>query len=63
MNKVEFDVLSYSEKPIEAKSVIELYKDAGWWEERKELDLEAVLKSGIFPPLFRWEKYRTNFNG
>ena len=43
--KIEY--LSYDEKPIETKSRMDLYKNAGWWEERKEQDIKMVLESVI----------------
>lgn len=39
--------LSYSEKPMKATEVMMLYKDVGWWEERKERDIEEILIQGI----------------
>ncbi|WP_341981656.1 GNAT family N-acetyltransferase [Rossellomorea oryzaecorticis] len=38
------DVLSFQEKPINAIELIKLYKGAGWWEGRKEQDIEEMLK-------------------
>ena len=37
----------YIDKPIKAIQLMELYKDAGWWAERTEQDIEEMLKSGI----------------
>lgn len=39
--------LTYNEKPISAKLLKELYKDACWWEEREGKDIEQILKLGI----------------
>ncbi|SEM20953.1 Acetyltransferase (GNAT) domain-containing protein [Mesobacillus persicus] len=43
--KLEF--LSSSEREIKATDVIRLYKDAGWWEERTEPDIDKMLKKEI----------------
>lgn len=42
---IEF--FTYVEKPFQAKALMELYRDVNWWEERKEQDVNRVLKSGI----------------
>ncbi|MFA1736249.1 GNAT family N-acetyltransferase [Lysinibacillus fusiformis] len=39
--------LSFSERPIKGIELMMLYKDAGWWEERKEKDIENMLKQDI----------------
>jgi len=39
--------LSFSERPIKGTELMMLYKDAGWWEERKEKDIENMLKQDI----------------
>ncbi|HBJ00375.1 MULTISPECIES: GNAT family N-acetyltransferase [Lysinibacillus] len=39
--------LSFSERPIKGTELMMLYKDAGWWEERKEKDIEDMLKQNI----------------
>jgi N-acetylglutamate synthase-like GNAT family acetyltransferase len=39
--------MSFSEKPIKAFEIKKLYDDAGWWEERKEQDIENMLKGEI----------------
>ncbi|MEL3971899.1 GNAT family N-acetyltransferase [Rossellomorea oryzaecorticis] len=41
---MKVDVLSFQEKPINAIELIKLYKGAGWWEGRKEQDIEEMLK-------------------
>jgi N-acetylglutamate synthase-like GNAT family acetyltransferase len=38
------EVMSYQQKPIKAIQLIKLYKGAGWWEDRKEKDIEEMLK-------------------
>ncbi|WP_175991643.1 GNAT family N-acetyltransferase [Bacillus sp. Marseille-Q1617] len=35
--------MSVSERPIKAAELMNLYKDAGWWEERKEMDVQGML--------------------
>ncbi len=39
--------LSFSERPIKGTELMMLYKEAGWWEERKEKDIEEMLKQNI----------------
>jgi len=39
--------LTYNEKSISAKSLMILYNDARWWEDRQEKDIEQMLKQGI----------------
>jgi len=39
--------LSFYERPIKGTELMMLYKDAGWWEERKEQDIEEMLKQDI----------------
>ncbi|MDU1847090.1 MAG: GNAT family N-acetyltransferase [Niallia nealsonii] len=34
---------TFKEKQIKASEVMELYKDAGWWNERTEQDMEKML--------------------
>lgn len=41
------EVKSFIEKPIKATELIRLYSDAGWWEDRKEQDIEEMLKREI----------------
>ncbi len=41
------EILSYSEKTIPAEEVISLYKNVGWWDERKEEQVEAMLATTI----------------
>jgi ribosomal protein S18 acetylase RimI-like enzyme len=41
------EVLTSIEKPIKANEVIELYKDAGWWNERTEQDMEKMLSQTL----------------
>ncbi|TYS18661.1 GNAT family N-acetyltransferase [Rossellomorea vietnamensis] len=40
-------ILSYQEKEIKACDIASLYKDAGWWEERGNGDIEKMLKAQI----------------
>lgn len=44
---MNIEYLTCKEKSISAKLLMELYKDAGWWDEREEKDIEQILKSGI----------------
>lgn len=44
---MEFECFRFNEKPIKAIDLMKLYKDAGWWEERKEQDIEEMLKRVI----------------
>ncbi|WP_419150404.1 GNAT family N-acetyltransferase [Lysinibacillus xylanilyticus] len=39
--------LSFSERPIKGTELMMLYKNAGWWAERKENDIENMLKKDI----------------
>lgn len=39
--------LSFYERPISGSDLMMLYKNAGWWEERKEQDIEEMLKQDI----------------
>jgi ribosomal protein S18 acetylase RimI-like enzyme len=39
--------LSFYERPISGSDLMMLYKNAGWWEERKEQDIEKMLKQDI----------------
>ena len=39
--------LSFSERPIKGTELMMLYKNAGWWAERKENDIENMLKQDI----------------
>jgi GNAT superfamily N-acetyltransferase len=41
------EYLTYVDKPIRAIQLMDLYKDAGWWPERTEQDIEEMLKSAI----------------
>lgn len=36
--------LSFYERPISGSELLMLYKNADWWEERKEQDIEKMLK-------------------
>ncbi|WP_431804530.1 GNAT family N-acetyltransferase [Halobacillus andaensis] len=40
---MKVEVKSYVEKPINTAELIRLYSDAGWWENRKEEDIEKML--------------------
>ena len=51
--KLEF--LSYSEKEFKAEDVIRIYKDAGWWQERNEQDIDKMLKNEI--SVGAWSNY------
>lgn len=44
---MELEYFKFNEKPIKAIELMKLYKDAGWWEERKEQDIEEMLKREI----------------
>ncbi|REJ07950.1 GNAT family N-acetyltransferase [Halobacillus trueperi] len=44
---MEIEVKSYTEKPIKAAELKRLYNEAGWWEKRKEEDIENILESEI----------------
>lgn len=35
--------MSFTDRPIKAKELMKLYSDVGWWEERKEQDIETML--------------------
>ncbi|MGE7688354.1 GNAT family N-acetyltransferase [Lysinibacillus sp. NPDC097214] len=39
--------LSFSERPIKGTELMMLYKNTGWWAERKENDIENMLKKDI----------------
>jgi len=39
--------LSFDERPISGSELLMLYKNAGWWEERKEQDIEEMLKQDM----------------
>lgn len=53
---MNIEYLTYNQKPISAKALMELYKDACWWEERKEKDIEQILKLSI--SVGAWEGQR-----
>ncbi|NQD64368.1 GNAT family N-acetyltransferase [Bacillus haikouensis] len=38
--------MSYKVRQIKAVELVKLYKGEGWWEERKEEDIEEMLKQG-----------------
>jgi N-acetylglutamate synthase-like GNAT family acetyltransferase len=38
--------MSYKVRQIKAVELVKLYKGEGWWEERKEKDIEEMLKQG-----------------
>lgn len=40
-------ILSFSDRKIKASDVIRLYNDAGWWEDRLEEDIEAMLNKEL----------------
>ncbi|GIN73800.1 N-acetyltransferase [Bacillus sp. J14TS2] len=39
--------LRHSEKAIKGTELMRLYKDAGWWEERNEQDIEQMLRTTL----------------
>ncbi|MCK0470420.1 GNAT family N-acetyltransferase [Halalkalibacter sp. APA_J-10(15)] len=41
------EVMSFTERPIKANELMKLYRDVGWWEERKEQDIEKMLKQEV----------------
>ncbi|HLR69770.1 GNAT family N-acetyltransferase [Virgibacillus alimentarius] len=47
MNNLKVEYLNFAERPITAIELMKLYKDAGWWKERREQDIEKMLKSVI----------------
>ncbi|MGE8080851.1 GNAT family N-acetyltransferase [Peribacillus loiseleuriae] len=46
-NNLNVEFLSFSERPIKAIEIMMLYTDVGWWEERKEQDIEKMLNQEI----------------
>ncbi len=40
--------LSFSERPFKGTELMMLYKNAGWWEERNEQDMEEMLENEKF---------------
>lgn len=40
---MKIEIRTSKEKPIKACEVIDLYKNAGWWKERTEQDIEKML--------------------
>lgn len=44
---MELEYFRFYERPIKAIELMKLYDDAGWWEERKEQDIEEMLKREI----------------
>lgn len=40
-------ILSFSDRKIKASDVIRLYNDAGWWDDRLEEDIEAMLNKEL----------------
>jgi N-acetylglutamate synthase-like GNAT family acetyltransferase len=45
----------FSERPIRSVELMKLYKDAGWWGERKEQDIEKMLKSESVISIGAWK--------
>ncbi|CAG9610638.1 hypothetical protein NEOCIP111885_04413 [Pseudoneobacillus rhizosphaerae] len=41
------EIKSYNKKPIKANELEELYHHVGWWEERKEQDIDKMLKHDV----------------
>ncbi|RDU37810.1 GNAT family N-acetyltransferase [Neobacillus piezotolerans] len=50
---MSIQILTNSEKSIKAADVMRLYRDAGWWREREEGDIELMLASG--PSVGAWD--------
>lgn len=48
-------ILSFSDRKIKASDVIRLYNDAGWWEDRLEEDIEAMLNLNKELSVGAWE--------
>lgn len=42
---MKIEIASFGDRPIKAEDVMTLYKDAGWWEERQEQEIEEMLRS------------------
>ncbi|WP_176474253.1 hypothetical protein [Niallia circulans] len=51
---MKIEIRTSREKPIKACEVIELYKNAGWWKERTEKDIEKMLSQTF--AVGAWEK-------
>ena len=47
MNDMKVELRIFKEKQIKASEVMELYKDAGWWNERTEQDMEKMLSQAL----------------
>lgn len=41
------EILSYIKRPIKANELMKLYCYVGWWEERKEQDIDKMLKQEV----------------
>uniref|UniRef100_UPI00406C4A8F GNAT family N-acetyltransferase n=1 Tax=Psychrobacillus sp. FSL K6-2843 TaxID=2921549 RepID=UPI00406C4A8F len=46
-DNLNMQFLSFSERPFKGTELMMLYKNAGWWEERNEQDIEEMLKQDI----------------
>ncbi|EOR23397.1 acetyltransferase [Niallia nealsonii AAU1] len=44
---MKVELRTFKEKQIKASEVMELYKDAGWWNERTEQDMEKMLSQAL----------------
>jgi GNAT superfamily N-acetyltransferase len=42
---LNIEILSFTDRPIKAIDVMNLYKNVGWWDERLEQDIEEMLNS------------------
>jgi ribosomal protein S18 acetylase RimI-like enzyme len=47
MSHLTVEIKSYNEKPIKANELKELYHHVGWWEERKEQDIDKMLEHDV----------------
>lgn len=41
------EILSYDKRPIKANELMNLYRNIGWWEERKEQDIDKMLRQEV----------------
>ncbi|WP_440895584.1 GNAT family N-acetyltransferase [Amphibacillus sp. Q70] len=44
---MDIKVISHIQKPIKATELMNLYHNAGWWDERKEQDIDKMLSKVI----------------
>jgi hypothetical protein len=47
MGNLTVEIRSFTEKPIKANELKELYYNAGWWEERKEQNIDKMLRQDV----------------